>query len=110
MCLRIKSFCHQQFIFVGLGALENANRECAGFFIMPKRPYEWRADTQDCYKYDNAALGFGPCDHTAHLLVFLHLRTTNLPDPDRIMRSDYAQQRKIKRRHNKHERMRRLRT
>ena len=26
----------------GLGALDEPNRECAGFLIMPKRPYEWR--------------------------------------------------------------------
>ena len=26
----------------GLGALEELNRECGGFVIMPKRPYEWR--------------------------------------------------------------------
>ena len=30
----------------GLGALEEPNRECAGFLIMPKRPYEWRVDTR----------------------------------------------------------------
>ena len=41
----------------GLGALEEPNRECAGFLIMPKRPYEWRVDSHSCYKYDNAALG-----------------------------------------------------
>ena len=29
-----------------LGALEEANRECTGFLIMPKRPYEWRVDSQ----------------------------------------------------------------
>ena len=44
----------------GLGALEEPNRECAGFLIMPKRPCEWRVDSHGCYKYDNAALGFGP--------------------------------------------------
>ena len=41
----------------GLGALEEPNRECAGFLIMPKRPYERRGDTHGCYKFDNAALG-----------------------------------------------------
>ena len=66
----------------GFGALENPNRECAGFLIMPKRPYEWRVDSHGCYKYDNAALGFGHSDQTVHLPVFLHLRTTNLPGPD----------------------------
>ena len=77
----------------GLGALEEQNRECTGFLIMPKRPYEWRVDSHGCYKFDNAALGFGPRDQTAHLPVFLHLRTTNLPGPDSIMRSKHAQQR-----------------
>ena len=94
----------------GLGALEEPNRECAGFLIMPKRPYEWRVDSHGCYKYDTAALGFGPRDQTAHLPVFLHLRTTNLPGPDSIMRSEQAQQRRFERRHNKHERMRRRRS
>ena len=63
---------------------------------MPKRPYEWRVD-------DNAALDFGPRDHTAHLPVFLHLRTTNLPGPDSIMRSEHAQQRRMERRHHRHD-------
>ena len=65
----------------GLGALEEPNRECAGFLIMPKRTFEWRVDTHGCYKYDHAALGFGPRDQTAHPPVFLNLRTTNLPGP-----------------------------
>ena len=38
----------------GLGALEEPNRECAGFLIMPKRPYEWRVHSHGCYKFDNA--------------------------------------------------------
>ena len=25
----------------GLGFLEDSHRECAGFLIMPKRPYDW---------------------------------------------------------------------
>ena len=62
-----------------------------------------------CYKFDNTALGFGPRGQTAHLPVFLHLRTTNLPIPNSIRRSEQAQQR-FERRHNKHERMRRRRT
>ena len=43
----------------GLGALGEQRRECTGFLIMPKRPYEWRVDSHGCYKFDNAALGFG---------------------------------------------------
>ena len=86
----------------GLGALEEPNRERTGFLIMPKRPYDWRVDTHGCYTFDNTALGFGPRDQTAHLLVFLHLRTTNLPGQ--------AQQMRFERRHNRHERMRRRRT
>ena len=92
-----------------LGALEEPNRERTGFLIMPKRPCEWRVDTHGCYRYDNAALGFGPRDQTAHLPVFLHLRTTNLPGPNSIMRSEHAQQR-FNRRHHRHERMKRRRT
>ena len=69
----------------GLGALEEPNRECAGFLIMPKRPYEWRVHSHGCYKFDTAALGLGPRDQSAHLPVFLHLRTTNLPG---VMRSE----------------------
>ena len=46
----------------GLGALEEHYRECTGFLIVPKRPYEWRVDSHGSYKFDNAALGFGPCD------------------------------------------------
>ena len=66
----------------GLGALEEQYRERTGFLIMPKRPCEWRVDSHGCcYKFDNAALGFRPCDQSAHLPVFLHLRTTNLPGP-----------------------------
>ena len=94
----------------GLGALEEPNRECAGFLTMPKRPYEWRVHSHGCYKFDNATLGFGSRDQTAHLPVFLHLRTINLPGPSSIMRSEQAQQRRFERRHNKHERMRRRRS
>ena len=62
------------------------------------------------YKFDNALLGLGPRDQTAHLPVFLHLRTTNLPGPSSVMRSEQAQQRRFERRHNKHERMQRRRS
>ena len=71
---------------------------------MPKRPYEWRVDSHGCYKFDNAALGLGPRDQSAHLRVFLHLRNTNLPGPSSIMRSEQAQQRRFDRKHNKPER------
>ena len=79
----------------GLCALEEPNCERTGVLIMPKRPYEWRVDSHGCYKFDNAS---------AHLLVFLHLRTTNLPGPSSIMRSEHAQQRRMERRHHKHDR------
>ena len=49
-------------------------------------------------------------DQSAHLPVFLHLRTTNLPGPSSIMRSEHAQQRRMERRHHKHDRTRRRRT
>ena len=94
----------------GLGALEEPNRECAGFLIMTKRPDEWRVDTHGCYKFDNATLGLGPRDQSAHLPVFLHLRTTNLPGPNSVMRSEQVQQRRFEHRRNKQERTRRRRT
>ena len=43
----------------GLGALGIVN---VLFLIMPKRPYEWRVHSRDCYKFDNAMLGLGPRD------------------------------------------------
>ena len=93
-----------------LGALEEQNRECTGFLIVPERLHEWRVDSHGCNKFDNAALGFGPRDQSAHLPAFLHLRTTNLPGPDSIMRSEHAQQRREERRHHKHDRVRRRST
>ena len=96
MCFRTQNFQHPAIRFCG-GALEEPNRDCTGFLIMPKRPYDWRVDTHGCYKYDNTALGFGPRHQTAHLPVFLHLRTTNLPGPNSIMRSEQAQQRRFER-------------
>ena len=65
----------------GLGALEEPNRECAGFLIMPKRPYEWRVHSHGCYKFDNALLGLGPRDQSS--------------GPSSIMRSDQSQQRRF---------------
>ena len=93
----------------GLGALDEPNRACAGFLILPKRPYEWRVHSHGCYKFDNALLGLGPRDQSAHLPVFLHLRNTNLPGPSSVMRSEQAQQRRFERRHDK-ERMQRRRS
>ena len=77
---------------------------------MPKRPYEWRVDSHGCYKFDNAALGLGPRDQSAHLPVFLHLRNTNLPGPSSIMRSEQAQQRRYDRKQNKTERAKKRRS
>ena len=48
-------------------------------------------------------------DQSAHLPVFLHLRTTNLSGPSSVMRSEQAQQRRFERRHNK-ERMQKRRS
>ena len=90
----------------GLGALDEQCRECTGFLIMPKRPYEWRVDSHGCYKIDNSALGLGPRDQSAHLPVFLHLRNTNIPGPSSSMRSEQAQQRRLERRRNKERRQR----
>ena len=93
----------------GLGALDEQHRECTGFLIMPKRPYEWRVDSHGCYKFDNAVLGLGPRNQSAHLPVFHHLRNTNLPGPSSIMRSEQAQQRRYDRKHNKPERAKKRR-
>ena len=68
--------------------LMQPNRERTWLLIMPKRPYDWRVDTHGCFKHDNTAIGFGPRDQTAHIPVFLHPRTTNLPAPNSIMRSE----------------------
>ena len=38
----------------GLGGLDDTCRECTGFLIVPKRPYERRIDAHGCHKYDNA--------------------------------------------------------
>ena len=90
----------------GLCDLDDSCRECTGFIIMPWRPYEWRVDADGCYKFDNAELGFGHRDQTAHFPVYLHLRTTNLPGPDSITRSAQAQQRRMDRAAGKYERKR----
>ena len=71
-----------------------------GFYLL-KRPSEWRVHSHGCYKFDNFTLGLGPRDQSAHLLVFLHLRTTSLPGPSSVMRSEEAQQRRFERRHDK---------
>ena len=88
----------------GLGALEEQNRERTGFLIMPKR----RVDTHGCYKIRQRCAWLWTRDQTAHLPVFLHLRTTNLLGPDSIMRSEQAQPRRMERR--RHNRARRRRT
>ena len=73
---------------------------------MSKRPCEWRVHSHGCYKFDNAELGFGPRDQTAHVPVYLPLRTTNLPGPDSITRSAQTQQGRMDRAAGKHERKR----
>jgi hypothetical protein len=90
----------------GLGSLEVEYRECAGFLIMPKHPYEWRVDSHGCYKISNSALGLGPRDQSAHLPVFLHLRNTAFLGPSSSMRSEQAQQRRLERKRNKESRQR----
>ena len=80
------------------------NRECTGFLIMPKGPYEWRVDSHGCYKFNNADLALGSRDTAAHHPVFLHLRTTNFPGPDSITRSEQAQERGLERKATRHER------
>ena len=53
----------------GLGALDEPNREFAGFLIMPNRPYEWRFHSHGCYKFDNALLGLGPRDRCSFIFA-----------------------------------------
>ena len=64
-----------------LVALEDSNRECAGFLIMPKRRYEWCVDSHGCYKFNSADLALGPRDTTAHSLVFSTSAHHQLPGP-----------------------------
>ena len=65
----------------GLGALEEPNRECAGFLIMPKRPYEWRVHSHGCYKFDNALLGLGPRDQSLIFRCSFIFAIPICPDP-----------------------------
>ena len=90
----------------GTGILDETCRDCTGFLIMPQRPHTWKVHLHSCCTFDNADLGFGPRDHTAHFPVFLHLRVTNLLGPDSIMRSSQAQQRRLERAAGKNGRMR----
>ena len=90
----------------GLCGLDDSCREYTGFIIMHWRPCEWRVDADGCYKYDNAQLGFGPLEQSAHFPVYLHLRTTILPGPDSITRSAQAQQRRMDRAAGQYERKR----
>ena len=97
-------FCRQSFRFratLSSGSLvlwKIRTASAPGFLIMPKRPYQWRVDSHGCFKFNNADLALGPRDTTAHLPVFLHLRTTNC-----VTRSDQARQRRLERKASKHE-------
>ena len=57
--------------------MEDSTRECTGFLIIPKRPYEWYVDAHGCYKFSDADLALGTRGNTTHLPAFLHLRTAN---------------------------------
>ena len=81
--------CSVCLLLWGLGGLDDTSREC----MVPHH-----ADAHGWYKCGNAELGR---DQTAHLLVFLHLRTTNWPSSDSIMRSEQAQQRRLERKDNR---------
>ena len=59
--------------------------------------------TTQCWALD-------PVTKPLTFLCSYNLRTTNLPGPDSIMRSEHAQQRRMERRHHKHDRTRRRRT
>ena len=69
----------------GLGGLDEICRESTEFIIMPRHPHTWRLHAHGWHKFDNADMGFGPRDLTAHFPAFLHLRVTNLPGFDSIM-------------------------
>ena len=90
----------------GLGGLDETCRECTGFFNMPRHLRTWRVHPHGCYKFDNADMCFGPRDLAAHYLAFLHLRVTNLPGPDSIIRSDQAHQRRMEKAVGRYERKR----
>ena len=77
----------------------------SGKAIAKARPRQ--KPTVTCYKFDNADLGFGPGDRSAHLPVFLHLRSTNIPGPSSVMRSPQAQHRRQERPAGKQERKKR---
>ena len=77
--------------FWGTGGLDDSHKDCAGFLIMPRRPFTWRVHQHVCFKFGKEALGFAPSDLTAHCSVFRHLRVTNLPGPSSVTRSAQAQ-------------------
>ena len=110
-CFRIQSFQHLVIRFCGDLVRWKSSTVCAlGSSSCPSAHNECRVDSHGRHKFDNAALGFGPRDLSAHLPVFLHLRTTYLPGPSSVMRSEHAQQRRMERLHHKHDRTRRRRT
>ena len=84
----------------GLGALEEPNRECAGFHIMPKRPYEWRVIHMAATSLTMLRLAWDLETNRLISLCFFIFRT-NLPGPSSVMRSEQAQQRRFERRHTK---------
>ena len=78
----------------GLGALDEQYRECTGFLIMPKRPYEWRVDSHGCYKIDNSALGLGPrislliCPSSSTFAIQISLGPIALCEVNRLSKED----------------------
>ena len=75
-CSRIHSFQHLVIRFCGdLVRWKSSTVSALGSSsCLSAHMSEWRVDSHGCCKFDNAALGLGPRDQSAHLPVFLHLR------------------------------------
>ena len=71
---------------------------------MPERPHNGVWIHMDAASSTMRIWRLAPRDTTAHLPVFLRLRTTNFPGPDSITRSEQALQRRLERKATKHER------
>ena len=65
----------------GLGALDEQHRECTGFLIMPKRPYEWRVDSHGCYNLTMQRLALDPGINLLTFLCFSTFATPIFLDP-----------------------------
>ena len=90
----------------GLGALDEQHRECTGFLIMPKRPYEWRVDSHGRYKIDLFCAWPWPLGSVCPPSCLPPPPQYRYPGPNSAMRREQAQQRRLERRRNKERRQR----